>query len=479
LEIDNTSGDPTQTVDIVGPGAGDLTIDAHGDSRVLEIDADSTATISGVTLTGGSAEYAGCISNFGNLTVSSSVITGNTSTAYGVIYNNSDATLELDNVTFEGNSGASDIFNEGDLSIEASTLSGNTGAGCVINYDFATISDSTISYNYSDNSGGAIFNAWDLTISNSTISHNSSAFNGGAIYNEGSLNISDSTFYTNSAGDSGGGIFNSDSTTITNSTLTGNDCAEYGGAIVNYDSSLTVIDCTISGNSADSGGGIYGQGYSYDSLIAEQTRAAQLARGSGAMQFSRDDLEEDTEDGIVLSGTIVAGNTGADLAGTGFSGSYDLVSDESDGLSGTDNMFGADPDLGSLAYNGGPTETMALASDSPAIDAGSSFDVNTDQRGFARIGGFNIGAYQSTFQVFNDTFLPVGTTTGTYDFNGIGVPQMVVAGNYDFVPLLSDSGPSEYAAQGLAEEAAAGNGYLCFDVESPQMTPIPETFIRI
>jgi len=44
----------------------------------------------------------------------------------------------------------------------------------------------------------------------------------------------------------------------------------------------------------------------------------------------------------------------------------------------------ADPLLGPLQSNGGPTQTMAPASASPAIDQGAAFGLVTDQRGLPR-----------------------------------------------------------------------------------------------
>jgi hypothetical protein len=66
------------------------------------------------------------------------------------------------------------------------------------------------------------------------------------------------------------------------------------------------------------------------------------------------------------------------------------------------------PMLGPLQNNGGPTQTMALPSGSPAIDAGNPIGctdntghlLTTDQRGFPRpdnedTGGCDMGAYES------------------------------------------------------------------------------------
>jgi hypothetical protein len=51
--------------------------------------------------------------------------------------------------------------------------------------------------------------------------------------------------------------------------------------------------------------------------------------------------------------------------------------------------------LADPANNGGPTETMAIAPGSPAVDAGTATGAPaTDQRGFARYGAVDIGAYE-------------------------------------------------------------------------------------
>jgi hypothetical protein len=71
----------------------------------------------------------------------------------------------------------------------------------------------------------------------------------------------------------------------------------------------------------------------------------------------------------------------------------------------TGSPLTASPLLGPLRDHGGPTATMAPASGSPAIDAGSSFGLTTDQRGaprpsdFGSVGnagdGSDIGAYEA------------------------------------------------------------------------------------
>jgi hypothetical protein len=60
------------------------------------------------------------------------------------------------------------------------------------------------------------------------------------------------------------------------------------------------------------------------------------------------------------------------------------------------DLIGADPLLGPLGNNGGPTETMALRRGSPAIHTGASIaGIVTDQRGFSLDSPPDIGAFQT------------------------------------------------------------------------------------
>jgi hypothetical protein len=63
---------------------------------------------------------------------------------------------------------------------------------------------------------------------------------------------------------------------------------------------------------------------------------------------------------------------------------------------GAADVIAADPRLGPLAANGGPTQTQALLAGSPAIDAADpAASPATDQRGVARGARPDIGAYEA------------------------------------------------------------------------------------
>jgi CSLREA domain-containing protein len=219
--------------------------------------------------------------------------------------------------------------------------------------------------------GGGIYNFGPLTLLNSTISGNTAVASGGGISTERqTLNIMNSTISGNTAGGFGGGIINLfGGGAITNSTISGNSAGGHGGGIYMDESLLTLTSVSVTNNRADSdgdgfgvGGGMRNRGFSpllQNSIVAGNFNGASPGT---------------TADDIV---GLVNPTSSYNLIGTGDSGGL------TDGTNG--NQVGvANPGLGPLASNGGPTETHALLPTSPAIDKGNSFGLTTDQRGSPR-----------------------------------------------------------------------------------------------
>src|SRR5262249_6666866 len=108
LELSNTAK-PVTIYD--GSGQGPVTISGNNSSRVLEVDQGVTASLSGLTITGGStSENGGGLYNHGVTTLTDCTITSNGSTS---------------SARFTGGAG---IFNatNGDLTLDHCTLSDNT-----------------------------------------------------------------------------------------------------------------------------------------------------------------------------------------------------------------------------------------------------------------------------------------------------------------------------------------------------------------
>jgi hypothetical protein len=281
--------------------------------------------------------------------------------------------------------------------------------GGILNHGALTLNNIVVSRNTASGpsgcksgcggAGGGIYNDGMLMIKNSTVSGNTStvpfgclfgcANGGGGIENGlGAVTVNDSTISENTASNSitrsgagGGGILNSGTVTLNNSTVAFNSATGIfgtGGGIANESTALkpaqfNANNSTFASNTASmSGGGIYNSGK------------------------------------VTLQNTIVATSSGGNCVGGVTSNGYNLSSDGTCNFNNTGDLNNTDPQLGPLQKNGGPTETMALPSGSPAIDAGNAAGctdnkgnlLKTDQRGMPRpdkedTGGCDMGAYES------------------------------------------------------------------------------------
>lgn len=243
-------------VELLGPHAHLLTIDAGGLSRVICVPGGVTATIAGVTIKGGAArsdtfspldDAGGGILNMGMLTVTRAAIVENTARGFGGGIYNVEGPLFID---------GQQIAAEGILTVTHSLIQGNQGN------------------THQQGGGGGIGNFYGaVNISHSTISHNASPDGGGIGSHSGTVHIASSIISNNStqlagyvrSGYYGGGVSNVRGTmTITNSVLAHNRAeGGYfglvpGGGIANDRGTLIVTNSTIAGNSAQgTGGGIY------------------------------------------------------------------------------------------------------------------------------------------------------------------------------------------------------------------------------
>lgn len=271
-----------------------------------------------------------------------------------------------------------------------------------------TLRSVLVSNNQAEGDGGGVRAPFSgtLTVSDSTFSGNS-ASGGGAI--DGGGTVLNSTFSGNSAQPGGGGALNSGDWTIVNSTFSGNVARLGGGAI---DGGGTVLNSTFFGNSTRyQGGAIYLQGECEGSGIAEMTVRNSTISNNSAAGKGGGIAAVACNPAFTIEESIVAANRaerGApDTFGPFLSGGYNLIRDPS-GSTGfgptdlTNTRAGLDPR--GLQDNGGPTRTIALVADSPALDAVASGcpPPETDQRGVRRPqngNGINaarcdIGAYE-------------------------------------------------------------------------------------
>ncbi len=181
LELSDTTGTET----ITGPKPG-VTVSGGGHSRVFQVDGGVTATISGLTITGGytASNGAGLYNDGGTATLTNCSVSGNTTAA-----------------------------------------SSPTGYG------------------------GGLFNKnGTVTLTTCTVSQNYAYYGGGLDNQNGTATLKNCTVSGNSAG-TGGGVYNGGSTgtvTLNNTSVSGNTAA-FGGGITNWLGKVTLLNnCTVS-----------------------------------------------------------------------------------------------------------------------------------------------------------------------------------------------------------------------------------------
>jgi hypothetical protein len=219
--------------------------------------------------------------------------------------------------------------------------------------------------------GGAVFRTPDGATQTTAIDRSAftgnTAPNGGALYfHNSNLVMTASTLSHNTAGGSGGAVFADGSTlAFTNDTFAHNISQQgLGGGIALFGNGGTLQNVTFVGNQAIGGSGYFG---------------AALAGGTA----------------LTINNTLFANNTTDDCgspmacAAGPSSGVNDLqwprthkVCTVKDVACTAQTVF-SNPELGSLANNGGPTQTAAPLPGSPAVGIGQNCPA-TDQRGVAR-----------------------------------------------------------------------------------------------
>jgi Dockerin type I domain len=333
----------TDAVTITGPPSG-LTINANQASRIFNIDVPAKSgqaiTLTGMTLINGkpaSGNGGGILDNDEAVTLT------------GVTISNCSTAANGGGVSVDGAAGSLTML---DSRLTGNSTTGSLSRGGAVNVNGASV----------------------VSLIRCTVSGNTAGRNGGGFYfaSGGTLTITDSTLSANKANAvtsnlGGGALFlNGTKATVLNSTLSGNS-GTGGGAIrqTAVSATLTVQNSTIAFNSATTGGGI--------------------VRVAGT---------------ITLTSTIVAMNvasTGPDIANA-VTANFCLIGNTAGAaITGSNNVLNSNPLLGSLANNGGPTQTHALLAGSPAVNKGSNpSSIPFDQRGNNRVVGSaaDIGAYE-------------------------------------------------------------------------------------
>jgi hypothetical protein len=406
-----------KSITIKGAGSGKTSVTARGSSRVFDIRGAGTETISGLLISGGKPPPEGMFAVGGDIRIADASVTlandvvtqgqadtsglmGGGISEGGGIAGDSATTLTLQNTTVSDNQASSGtngdgfgggVYDTGSLAIRGGRVDGNTASGAALEgggiafepgtgTGTASIENASVSQNIlqadtagDQNGGGIDLNGGGgATIANVTIANNKLEDDGTTI----------------SAGKAeGGGISFRTTGTIANATVTGNTASAndpmsshpfaLGGGIFLIDA-LTVLNSTIDANAAISAG-TGAEHAGGDIWVGAALRVKNSIVAAGVVTNGGQDCAVDPTGSIVSGGHNIEG--------------FDMCNFHAAG----DKVF-TDPKLGSLNFNGGPVETMALQTGSPAIDAAT--DNNgcpaTDARGVLRPAGAacDAGAYE-------------------------------------------------------------------------------------
>ena len=287
--------------------------------------------------------------------------------------------------------------------------------------DLATLTNTRLRDNHSENDGGAILvsSSGRLNVVGGDISSNKATNgDGGGIYVQrdgasligGSATLTGVALTGNTAGRKyaiGGGIANIGTLTLNKVTLTGNE-ADYGGGVFNsamldangfVETSATLTNVTLTGNRASqSGGGIYESGLSILTNVTLTLNAA----GQGAGIYFADSrgtwtnvVLADNSNSVGIVTNCGRGDSGASNVRAGYTLSSDMSCEYYD--AGMRNQHGTPALLGPLADNGGGMLTHLPQPGSPLIDGGLCLaTAAADQRGVVRPQGAacDIGAVE-------------------------------------------------------------------------------------
>ena len=335
---------------------------------------DATAILDGFTITAGNANGVfpdnyggGMLIDSGSPTLSNLVYSSNSALFGGGLSNIYSSNPVMTQVTFVGNSASEyggGMYNKYSSSPSLTNLtfvnnSAKYGGGLANNDNSSpTLSESHFAENSADVSGGGIwnYNNSNLTLTDVIFSRNS-ALNGGGIWNEESvLTLMQASFESNSAMQGGGGIkfhLCGNDSILQNVTFSNNSADSRGGGLLNHYSSPRLVNVTFTENFSNfDGGGIFNEYHSHPTMT-----------NSILWENTPDQIVNDSNSSMLVTYSIIQrGYIGE--------GNLDL-----------------NPLLGNLQNNGGFSETHALPTESPAVDAGNpdlSTCPETDQRTLPR-----------------------------------------------------------------------------------------------
>ena len=392
----------TEPLDIVGPGADQVTVSGDAQSRVFYIHPNTfgdDVSISGLKIIQGNIKYCQYDCQYGPPPF------GTTQYSGGNIYSDgADLTITNSVIRSGGAVNAGGVWeNEGTLTMRDSTVANNVA---IVSGGGIGIAGNPTEYSPVVNSGNADQQPTQPSVISGSTIHNNSAGSKYGFFTQGGGTAAraDGAGADTEAADrpnAGGGIAATSALTVENSTLNHNVDTGRGGGIAFAPSvfynpeagagQLRVESTTISGNTAGSGGGVYW--YTRRNVGNDSPEPPNPVIENSIVANNQADSQQHSPDigGVQIQDTIEApaANSDQTRADVTFDAAFSLLRDTSgvtvnETVPGS-NITGQDPLLAALDANRGPTHTTALLPGSPAIDHGRTpAGETTDQRGQTR-----------------------------------------------------------------------------------------------
>jgi predicted outer membrane repeat protein len=427
---------------------GTITFDCGSDEHTITlssaVEIDGKVMIDGehrITISGGGVDRILNLAHYSELVVQRLVLRdGSTEESGGAIHHPWYGTLHVIDVTFENNRAARDTAEIGGGAIFAGGLSevvisgsrfvantGSNGGGILNRGSTLTIVDTIFRDNeatsYSadggqyGNGGGLYIDGMayedvgpngDFHLCGSVFLNNGAKQHGSAIFGyfyPGSTAYIDrchfdQNTFTGSPAGSGGLYHGAVPLYLTNSTFSGNTALQGHGAAIQMESSegteVHATNCTFYGNEAEgNAGAVFASNsplFATNCTFAENRAdyAPAIFKGqSGSVTLTNSIFSNNGTDNefsaIACHESFTDGGGNIQWPATKNNGNDDMPCVE--------GILFADPLLGALSDNGGPTPTMAPGAGSPAIDLGTDCPA-TDQTGAARETTCDAGAIQ-------------------------------------------------------------------------------------
>jgi len=307
--------------------------------------------------------------------------------AGGAIVGLGSSTLVVQDSVFEGNSGSNGGAigtQDENATVVNSTFSNNSATGTLGNPGYGG-DGGAMSYD-----GAHIF--WKMC--GDTFTGNHANASGGAIFRVGyfdePVDIDRCTFDGNGvdmATGNAGGLYLENVTITMSATTISHNTANFGAGLWAGEMSIAnLTNVTIADNTANMGGGVW-----FANPMSGTFLNVTIADNVCTGLFNGPN--------VTLQNCLIAGNTVGTMCGEGEADCDHTHTGAGANMqtsaspSCTSSVIVADPMLGTLQSNGGPTFTMAPAAGSPAIGKGTSCPAQ-DQRGQPRKSPCTLGAYE-------------------------------------------------------------------------------------